>query len=208
MTTNYELDCGLPDESVVNPQAGVLSPRVRREVVVNVRALVVAAAVVASGAAHAQTRTFVKLAGKDDSIRKLGVPAISVQVFGARLDEATTLRDALGKDLAAMVHTRTLAAGDSGDYALEVTLLSPQEDGSAMTLPFEAVLRQPDGTKLWAIDGHTETVGAPVGAEALTSLSRNLVSAMIHDGWVQPKYDPDNPPPPAPTIHRDPSDER
>ena len=27
-----------------------------------------------------------------------------------------------------------------------------------------------------------------------------LISALIHDGWIQPRYDPDNPPPPPPVI--------
>jgi len=36
----------------------------------------------------------------------------------------------------------------------------------------------------------------------MTSIGRNVVAALIHDGWVAPRYDPDDPPPPPPTIRR------
>ena len=50
---------------------------------------------------------------------------------------------------------------------------------------------------LWA---EVEKTG--VAPEAMTSIGRNVVAALIHDGWVAPRYDPDDPPPPPPTIRR------
>jgi hypothetical protein len=69
-------------------------------------------------------------------------------------------------------------------------------------VPFEAVLRSTEGKTIWRVDGRTEIEKAGVEVEALTSIGRNVVSALIHDGWLAPRYDPEDPPPAPPTIRR------
>lgn len=153
-------------------------------------------------AAHAQTRTFVNFAGKNDELPKLGLPGITVEVFGPRVDESTAVRTEIGKVLTDTIHTRPVAAGEIGDYALAVTLAAPIVGAGPTTVPFEAVLKTRDGQTLWRIDGRTEVEKGGVEPEVMASIARNVVSALIHDGWVQPRYDPDDPPPAPPSIRR------
>jgi len=84
-----------------------------------------------------------------------------------------------------------------------VTLSTALSGLPSGTVPFEAVLRSAEGKTLWRVEGRTELDKAGAGAEALTSIGRNVVAALVHDGWLAPRYDPDDPPPAAPTIRRD-----
>ena len=166
------------------------------------RTALAAVALVAIGTAHAQTRTYVTFAGKNDDLPKLGMPGITVEVFGPRVEESAAVKDEISVELTRTVHTRQVAAGEAGDYALAVTLSTAFSGLESGNVPFEAVLRSAEGKTLWRIEGHTEVEKAGATSDGLTSIGRNVVSALIHDGWVAPKYDPDNPPPAAPTIRR------
>ena len=165
------------------------------------RTLLAAAALVVMSAAHAQTRTYVTFAGKNDDLPKLGMPGITVEVFGPRVEESAAVKGEIAAELDRTVHTRKVAAGEAGDYALAVTLATAFSGLDTGNVPFEAVLRSAEGKTLWRIEGHTE-VDKAGASDGPTSIGRNVVSALIHDGWVAPRYDPDNPPPAPPTIRR------
>jgi hypothetical protein len=166
------------------------------------RTLLATAALLAMTAAHAQTRTYVTFAGKNDDLPKLGLPGITVEVFGPRVEESTAVREEISRELTKTVHTRAVVPGETGDYALAVTLATSLAGLQAGTVPFEAVLRSAEGKTLWRVEGRAEVEKTGVAPEAMTSIGRNVVAALIHDGWVAPRYDPDDPPPPPPTIRR------
>ncbi len=161
--------------------------------------LIAAAAFLASHS-EAATQTYVSLAGRDDAIPKLGRPAIALSVDAPNAKDASFLESELSRELAQQVHTRRLVPGEAGDYDLIVTVAQPRVDGPMATIPFEAVLRSGPSDVLWRIEGRTDLSGAPVDASVFAGIGRNVVSALIHDGWLQPRYDPDNPPPQPPTI--------
>ena len=163
----------------------------------------ISAALAVAGAVEAGTRTYVALAGRDDAIPKLGLPGIAVRVDASTRFDAAIVRAELARELAQQVHTRRLATGEAGDYDLEVTLDVPSVDGAQVTVPFRAVLKSAHGENLWRIEGRSDVEGTPLDDAVLTGIGRNVVSALVHDGWVQPRYDPDDPPPPPPTIRND-----
>jgi hypothetical protein len=160
----------------------------------------IGAATVLAATARAGTQTYVTLAGSDDGIPKLGMPGIAVTIDASALPDGAALKNELARELAELVHTRRLAKDEAGDYDLEVTLKTPRGDGRETTVPFEAELRSAQGRRLWRVEGRSEVEGAPVNDSVLAGIGRNVVSALIHDGWVQPRYDPDNPPPQPPTV--------
>ena len=158
------------------------------------------ATVALTGMAQAGAQTYVSLAGRDDSVPKLGMPGIAVRVDAGDANDAAFLTGELARALARQVHTRPLGPDESGDYELDVRLEAPRVVGSVTTVPFEAFLDSPKGEHLWRVEGRSDVEGAPVDASILARIGRNVVSALIHDGWVQPRQDPDDPPPQAPTI--------
>jgi hypothetical protein len=158
---------------------------------------------VATGAAHAGTRIYVSLAGRDDAAPKLGRPGICVRVHASDPDAVSALRGELARELVSQVHTRDLAQEEPGDYDLTVTLKDRRISGEVVTIPFEAVLESAAGRPLWRIEGRAEVSSDPVDASVFDGIGRNVISALIHDGWVQPRYDPDDPPPPAPVVRID-----
>jgi hypothetical protein len=158
------------------------------------------ATVVAADAGYAGTRTYVSLAGRDESIPKLGKPGIAVTVLAGTPGDRDVVAAELARELAAQVHTRRLSAGEPGDYELTVTIATPGVDGDAATIPFTAELMSAAGARLWRIDGRSDVEGAPLDASVYAGIGRNVVSALIHDGWLQPRYDPDDPPPAAPHV--------
>lgn len=162
-------------------------------------ALLAVAAMLAADA-RAGTKTFVSLAGRDDAIPKLGMPGITIHVDAMRPADAGPVTGELAKELAEQVHTRRLATDDPGDYRLEVKVAVPRSEGEATVVPFEAVLVSARGEPLWRIEGKTESDRAPLDTTVFAGIGRNVVSALIHDGWVQPRYDPDNPPPAPPAV--------
>ena len=162
-----------------------------------------AAAIVLAGTAQAETQTYVSLAGRDDAIPKLGRPAIALSVDSPDGEDASYLAKELSRELAQQVHTRHLAPGETGDYDLVVTVEPARVDGPMATVPFEAMLKSGRGERLWRIEGRTDVKGAPLDASVFAGIGRNVVSALIHDGWVQPRYDPDDPPPPPPVLRHE-----
>ena len=164
---------------------------------------IVGAAIVLAGTAQAGTRTYVALAGRDDAIHKLGKPGIRVRVASESASDAAVVTRELGRELALQVHTRELAADEPGDYDLSITVDTPLVEGRTTEVPFEAVLASARGERLWRIEGRADVEGSPLDAWVFVGIGRNVVSALIHDGWVQPRYDPDDPPPQAPTVRID-----
>lgn len=162
-----------------------------------------ATALAVSGAASAGTRTHVALAGRDDAVPKLGRPGIIVRVEAANASAATVVTGELEHELAHQVHTRRLTAGEPGDYDLWVNLDEPRAEGAGETIRFAATLESSHGERLWRVEGRSDVEGASVDASVFAAVSRNVISALIHDGWLQPRFDPDNPPPQPPTIRND-----
>lgn len=161
-----------------------------------------AATLVVAGTAVGGVRTYVALAGRDDAIPKLGMPGIALHVEASSANDAALVTAEVARELAQQAHTRRLAADEVGDYELEVTVETPRIDGSAATVPFEVVLKTGGGERLWRVEGRSDVDGEPLNASVFADIGRNVVSALIHDGWVQPRYDPDNPPPPPPNVRR------
>ena len=171
----------------------------RRSLVLDTLGMI-ATAIAWAATAQAGTQTHVSLAGRDDAIPKLGRPAIAFSVAAPNANDAGVLTNELARELAQQVHTRHLAPGEAGDYDLVVTVEPERVDGAVATVPFEAVLKSGRGERLWRIEGRTDVAGVPLDASVFAGIGRNVVSALIHDGWVQPRYDPDNPPPQPPRI--------
>jgi hypothetical protein len=163
----------------------------------------VVALIALAGAAQAGTRTYVALAGRDDSIHKLGRPGIRLRVDARSASDAAFLTRELERELSQQVHTRELAPDEPGDYDLEVTVEPPLVDGVTTMVRFEALLASARGERLWKIEGRSDVEGTLLDASVFAGIGRNVVSALIHDGWVEPRYDPDNPPPQAPRIRSD-----
>jgi len=159
-----------------------------------------ASIIVLSSAPEAGTKTYVALAGCDDALPKLGKPGVAVRVAAASAAEAEAVGGELARELAAQVHTRPLARNEQGDYDLTITLADPRVDGSSATVPFEAILASARGERLWRIEGRSDVEGAALDASVYVGIGRNVISALIHDGWLQARYDPDDPPPAPPHV--------
>ena len=165
--------------------------------------LILAAALGASAAAWAGASVTVTLAGRDDSIPKLGRPALAVEVKGSDSKLAEVVGGELARELAKVVHTRPLSTGETGDYQLTVEVADPRIDAHAVLIPFRATLVGTTGEIVWRIQGHAdaEVEGpADVDPSLYAGIGRNVVSALIHDGWLAARYDPDDPPPQAPHV--------
>ena len=158
------------------------------------------AIIVLSSAPQAGTRTYVALAGRDDQLPKLGRPGVAVSVSAGNAADAEVVGGELARELAAQVHTRHLARGEQGDYDLTITLEEPRLEGPSATVPFEAVLASAQGERLWRIEGRADVEGVPLDASVYAGIGRNVISALIHDGWLQARYDPDDPPPQPPHL--------
>ena len=159
-----------------------------------------ASIIVLSSAPEAGTKTYVALAGCDDALPKLGKPGVAVHVLAMNDTDAGVVGGEMARELAVQVHTRRLAPDEQGDYDLTLTLAEPRVDGSLATVPFEAALASSRGERLWRIEGRSEVEGAPLDASVYASIGRNVISALIHDGWLVARYDPDDPPPAPPHV--------
>ena len=71
-------------------------------------------------------------------------------------------------------------------------------------VPFSAELTGARGERVWRVEGRTEVADEVVGHSAFIGIARNVVAALLHDGWVAQRIDPDDPPPPAPEIRLEP----
>lgn len=165
------------------------------------RALLLAAVLAAD--ARAATQTYVSLNGRDDNVLRLGRPGIAVHVEAATQAEAILVENEIHRELARLVHARPLAAGDGGDYELSVRLDIASGDGALRTIPFAALLASVQGEGLWRIEGRSESTDPAAAPSMYVSIGRNVVSALIHDGWLQPRFDPNDPPPNPPRIRKD-----
>lgn len=150
---------------------------------------IVAAIMVLAGAARAGTRTYVALAGRDDETHKLGRPGVRLRVEAGSASDAAFV-------------TRELATDEPGDYELPIALRAPHVEGSMTMVPFEALLASAQGERLWRIEGRSDVDEGPLDASVFAGIGRNIVATLIHDGWVQPRYDPDNPPPQPPRVRQ------
>ena len=165
--------------------------------------LAVAVALAPAGATDvAATRIYVALAGRDDTVSKLGLPGISVVVDAAGAEDAVRVRDEILSELAEACHTRTLDRDEPGDYALTVRVVREPPGGSS-TIRFEVTLDDAKGERLWRVEGRVESDTGAIDPDSWAGIGRNVVSALVHDGWVQARYDPDNPPPQAPQVRKD-----
>jgi len=161
---------------------------------------IVGAAIALAGSAWAGTRTYVALAGRDDAIPKLGRPGIALRVDASTPSDAASTARELARELASQVHTRRLGPDEAGDYDLEIALEAPRFDGRTAAVAFAAVLKSARGEILWRVEGRADVEGSALDASVFAGIGRNVVSALIHDGWVQPRFDPDDPPPQPPTV--------
>jgi hypothetical protein len=168
-----------------------------------IRGTALAAAFGAATWAGAGIRTTVTLAGKDDALRKLGEPGVELRIESPDPAAAAAVRETLSHALLKIVYTRPLSDGEAGDYALRVTLEPRRAGRESATIPFRAELTAADGRPLWRIEGHADLDTAADEPAAFVSIGRNVLSAMIHDGWLQPRYDVNDPPPAAPSIRKD-----
>lgn len=156
------------------------------------------AAVVFALAARAGVTTTVALKGHDPDARKYALPSIEVRVDGPDAERAQVVATALARDLASLAHTRVPGRGEIATYAIAIDLL-PAEDAAQR---FGARLVASDGAVVWSVEGVTRSDAGPVDGDGLRSLARNLYSALVRDGWLQAKYDPNDPPPPPPVLER------
>ena len=81
---------------------------------------------------------------------------------------------------------------------------APRVEGDKTRIRFVAVLDSSRGERLWRVEGRSEAEARSFDGPVLVDIARNVVSALIHDGWVQPRYDPGNPPPQPPTVRTEP----
>ncbi len=163
------------------------------------RALRTAVVLLAWGAAGAAVRTRIDLAGTDERAVRPGNPVlrVAVRASDAAVD-AGALEGALSEDLPKLAWMRLSRRDEPADLDLDVDLGAPEPAGPA--IPFSARLVDRSGRTVWSVTGRTETDGAPIDSAALRSLGRNLVAALAHDGWLQYRDDPANPPPRPPVI--------
>jgi len=156
--------------------------------------------IILSSAPQAGTRTYVALAGRDDQLPKLGRPGVAVRVDAGNAGDAEVVGGELARELAAQVHTRRLDRDEQGDYDLTIMVADPRVEGSSATVPFEAMLASARGERLWRVEGRSDVEGVPLDASVYVGIGRNVISALIHDGWLQARYDPDDPPPQPPHL--------
>jgi hypothetical protein len=155
---------------------------------------IAAAAFVA--AAQAQVTTTVSLTSQDAEAAKYALPSIEVRVDGPDAGRSHGLAAALSHDLVARTHARAPEGTEAATYVLAASL--PARDGTLQR--FDARLIALDGEVVWSVEGTTNGDVAPRDEVALLDIARNLRSALVRDGWVEAKYDPNDPPPPPPAL--------
>jgi hypothetical protein len=161
------------------------------------------AALLVATAASAAPRVTVSLVREDATAHKLGMPGVAVTVRGPVPSQAAAVATQLASDLPKLVYTRALDPGEPGDYDLAIAIERRRNEADASVVPFEAVLSTADGAELWRATGRAEVDGDRTDATVFAGIARNVLSALVRDGWLAPRYDPANPPPAAPSVHRD-----
>lgn len=155
---------------------------------------------VSAGTALAANRTFVTLAEHDATAHKLGMPGIALRIQDESGRDGGAIGEEVGREFVHQVFTRPLSPGETGDYDLTVDVGHPVPDGSSTVVPFEASLTLADGHALWRITGRTVVEDGAIDRSTFVGIGRNIVSSLIHDGWLAARYDPNDPPPQAPTL--------
>lgn len=149
-----------------------------------------------------EVTTHIDLRGSDPAAPKLGLPSLSISVTGAETERTTLLASFLGADLPRLVVMRSPAEGEHPDFEIRVALAARVRDGEFERQSFEASLVDHEGSTVWETRGRTEIEGAALDLSSLRSTGRNIIAALIHDGWLHAAYDPDDPPPAAPGMRR------
>lgn len=150
--------------------------------------------------ATAGMTTTVALRSQDAALPKLGLPSLRVEIQGTGPVAGDTLRGWMAADALALSHVKSGGEDPSPDYTLVVRFLDDAVD--SQDVAFEATLLTHDGTAAWIADGRTTPDGPARDPEVWRTIGRNVLSALFRDGWLQPKYDPNDPPPAAPVIER------
>lgn len=150
--------------------------------------------------AESPPKTFVSLSGSADEHPRLGNPILRVEVVSDSPAIAEGLSGALVADLSTLVHARPETGDANFDYRLVVRLVPRPTGGAPEPFRFEASLEDPDRGVVWQTEGSAEVGGEEEVTRVLSRISRNLVSALVHDRWVMPKDDPNDPPPAAPNV--------
>lgn len=148
--------------------------------------------------AGAGVRTTVTLQGQDPAAPKLGLPSVAVSVTGPDAVLVDSLRSFLAGDALHRTHSRLPGEGERPDYTIDVVL----EPATAAGIGFRVSLTTWDDRVAWRSVGTALPDGPHLDHETTVSIGRNILSALIHDGWLQARYDPDDPPPAAPRIDR------
>lgn len=150
--------------------------------------------------ASAGMTTSVALRTQDATLPKLGLPSLRVEIQGVGPVAPDTLRAWMTADVVSLSHAKDGAADPSPDYTLVVRFLDEAVEGGDVS--FEATLRTHEGTAAWIADGRTTPDGPARDAAAWRTIGRNVLSALIRDGWLQARYDPNDPPPATPVVER------
>ena len=149
-------------------------------------------------AASAGMTTTVALRSQDASLPKLGLPSVRVVFQGTGPVALDVLRDDLAADVLRLSHVRDVDQEASPDYFVVVRFVESETENRG-DVRFEASLLTHDGRVAWIADGRTVSVGN-VEPAAWRTIGRNVLSALIRDGWLEAKYDPNDPPPAAPIV--------
>ena len=155
-------------------------------------------AALAFTAASAGMTTTVALRSQDASLPKLGLPSVRVVFQGPGPVALDVLRDGLAADVLRLSHVRDVDRWASPDYFVVVRFVDEQAPVPG-DVRFEASLLTHDGRVAWIADGRTVSEGS-VEPTAWRTIGRNVLSALIRDGWLEAKYDPNDPPPAAPIV--------
>ena len=150
-------------------------------------------------AASAGLTTTVALRSQDPSLPKLGLPSVRVVFQGQGPVALDVLRDGLAADVLRLTHVRDVNEEASPDYFVVVRFVEPGAENPD-DVRFEASLLTHDGRVAWMADGRAVRDGA-VEPAAWRTIGRNVLSALFRDGWLQPKYDPNDPPPAPPIVN-------
>lgn len=151
-------------------------------------------------AVGAAVRTHIALNGVDASAPKPGLPTVQVHVTGGEADRVTFLADALGRDLRKLVILREPEAGEIPDFDLRVVLGARVLGAGMVSQPFEVALVDHEGRTVWRTTGRTESDNGVLDPGTLQGTGRNIISALIHDGWLEARIDPDDLPPSPPSV--------
>ena len=103
----------------------------------------VGVAIVMAGAARGGTQTYVALAGRDDSLPKLGRPGILLRVDASSVSDADVVKVELARELAQQVHTRRLAQDEAAPRSGVAEYRSPIAATNTLLSFFGSIATRP-----------------------------------------------------------------